>query len=103
MVSGVMCPGSGGVLERLRRLDKEERKEMPLEKFEKLEDGISRVLEGYETLKAENSDLKEALEASGRELEELRGRVKKFDREKAQVREKVDTLLEKLHGLTQSA
>ncbi len=81
----------------------EEWREMPFDKFEKLEEGIGRVLKSYETLKAENSGLKEALEARDKELEELRERVKKLDREKAQVREKVDTLLEKLHGLTQSA
>ncbi len=77
--------------------------EMPLEKFEKLEDGIVRILKSYEALKAENSGLREALDIKGRELDELRERVKKLDREKVQVRERVDTLLEKLNALTQGA
>lgn len=76
---------------------------MPLEKFEKLEDGIVRILKSYEALKAENSGLREALDIKGRELDELRERVKKLDREKVQVRERVDTLLEKLNALTQGA
>ncbi len=76
---------------------------MPLDKFEKLEEGLGRLLSGYEVLRGENNGLKEALEARERELGELRERLRKMDREKALVKDKVDALLGKIEGITQSA
>ena len=76
---------------------------MPLDKFEKLEEGLGRLLSGYEVLRDENNGLKEALEARERELGELRERLRKMDREKALVKDKVDALLGKIEGMTQSA
>ncbi len=76
---------------------------MVFEKFERIEEGINRLLEGYEELKAENIELKDSIGAKDSEIEELRERLKRLDKEKALVKEKVETLLQKLDSLIQGA
>jgi len=76
---------------------------MVFEKFERIEEGINRLLEGYEGLKAENIELKDSIGAKDSEIEELREKLKRLDKEKALVKEKVETLLQKLDSLIQGA
>ncbi|MBI5827468.1 MAG: cell division protein ZapB [Deltaproteobacteria bacterium] len=76
---------------------------MALEQFERLEIGVEQVLKRCEELRAENARLKDAIEAKGAEVEDLKAKLKRLDREKVQVKEKVDTLLTRLDGLIQSA
>ena len=76
---------------------------MVFEKLERIEEGINRLLEGYEGLKAENIELKDSIGAKDSEIEELREKLKRLDKEKALVKEKVETLLQKLDSLIQGA
>lgn len=76
---------------------------MALEKFVRLEEGLDRLLGGFEALKRENEELKDALGSKDRELLELKEKITKLDKEKGLVKEKVDGLLERLEGLIQNA
>ncbi len=75
---------------------------MALDKFDKLEEGLGRLLKNYEVIKAENRDLANAIRAKNQEIEELKEKVKRIDRERLLVKEKVDTLLAKLDSLMQN-
>ncbi|MBI5343893.1 MAG: cell division protein ZapB [Deltaproteobacteria bacterium] len=72
---------------------------MALDSFERLEEKITGLLDGCDGLKAENSDLKESLKARTLEVDELKGRLKRLNREKTTVREKVEALLSRIDGL----
>lgn len=74
---------------------------MVLEGFERLEDGLGRLLVRHDALQAELKDLRSALESRDREIEELKEKVKRLDKEKTAVKERVDGLLEKLDSLIQ--
>ena len=76
---------------------------MALEQFEKLEIGVERLLKRCEELMAENAGLKDAIEAKGVEVEGLKEKLKRLDKEKVEVKERVETLLSRLDGLIQSA
>ncbi|MDO8427106.1 MAG: hypothetical protein Q7T24_06300 [Deltaproteobacteria bacterium] len=75
---------------------------MALDKFDKLEEGLGRLLKNYEVIKAENLNLANAIRAKNQEIEELKEKVKRIDRERLLVKEKVDTLLAKLDSLMQN-
>ncbi len=76
---------------------------MALEKFDRLEEGLGRLLFSFETLQTENLELRDALGAKGLEVEALKEKVARLEEEKLVVRKKVDTLLSRLDGLIQSA
>ncbi len=76
---------------------------MALERFDRLEEGISRVLAVCEGLKDENRALKEAVVEKEAEIRKLSDRLKRLDKEKTTVLEKVDTLLGRLDALIQGA
>jgi len=76
---------------------------MTTENFERLEEGLTRLLADFETLKAENRGLHEVLKAKEAEVEALNAKISRLDSEKGLVKEKVDGLLERLEGLIQSA
>lgn len=70
-----------------------------LDRFDKLEERIARLLDRYAGLSAENNALKAALEAKDREIEELRDMLERHGKEKGAVKEKVELLLTRLDGL----
>lgn len=74
---------------------------MALEKFDRLEEGLERLLSNYEFIQAENRRLKDVLETKDTEIEALREKVLKLDKEKGIVKEKVDTLLGRVDALIQ--
>lgn len=74
---------------------------MTFEKFSTLEQRLNRLLASLEELKAENGELRDALGRRDLEVKSLRERLRRLDEEKVLVKEKVDTLLVKLDGLTQ--
>lgn len=76
---------------------------MALDNFDRLEEGLARLLADYETVKAENRGLKEVLRAKEADVEALNDKVARLDKEKGLVKEKVDNLLERLEGLIQRA
>ncbi|HEY4708439.1 MAG TPA: cell division protein ZapB [Thermodesulfobacteriota bacterium] len=76
---------------------------MALDNFDRLEEGLTRLLAAYETLASEKDGSSEALAAKDREIAELKTKLKKLEAERDGIREKVDVLLEKLEGLIQGA
>jgi len=76
---------------------------MALDNFDRLEEGLTRLLSDLETLRAENRGLKEVLRAKEAEVETLNEKIGRLDKEKGLVKEKVDGLLERLEGLIQRA
>lgn len=76
---------------------------MALDKFEKLEDGLGRLLAAYEALSAENREIMAAQGSKDEEIAALKERVAKLEKERDQVRERVDGLLARLETLMQGA
>ena len=76
---------------------------MALEKFERLEEGLGRLLAAYEALSAENREILSSQGVKDNEGAALREKVAKLEKERDQVRERVDGLLAKLEALMQSA
>ena len=76
---------------------------MTLERFEMLEEGLTKLLDGYEQLKTENQGLKTAIGTKEFEIRELQEKMKELDKERNMVREKVDKLLGRLDSIVQGA
>lgn len=76
---------------------------MALDKFERLEDGLGRLLEAFEAISAENRELRASQGQSEQELAALREKVLRLEKERDQVRERVDGLLARLEALMQGA
>lgn len=75
---------------------------MDMERFDKLEEGLGRLLLTFESLQSENLVLKDSLEAKDLEALALKESIARLEDEKFRVKKKVDTLLAKLDGLIQS-
>jgi len=71
--------------------------------FEKLEERINELLKACEVLESENRRLKEQYGLKELEVEGLKKRLAKIEREKGLVREKVEGLIDRLDGLMQNA
>jgi regulator of replication initiation timing len=76
---------------------------MALDNFERLEQGLGRLLTAYEELSVQNRESLASREAKDLELAALRDKVAKLEKERDQVRERVDALLAKLETLMQGA
>jgi len=74
-----------------------------MERFDRLEEGLGRLLMTFESLQSENLELKDSLEAKDLEALALKENIARLEDEKLRVKKKVDTLLAKLDGLIQSA
>ncbi|MEK7313276.1 MAG: hypothetical protein AAB065_02275, partial [Deltaproteobacteria bacterium] len=73
--------------------------------FIELEERITRLLSSYSVLQDEKKRLEEELRqrnAGTKELEDLREKVKRLEKEKGVVKEKVSGLIQRLDGLIQS-
>jgi prefoldin subunit 5 len=71
--------------------------------FEQLEKKTEKLIEQCVDLKQENKKLTEALNSKDKEIESLHVKLEKFGKEKGLIREKVETLLERVEGLIQTA
>lgn len=76
---------------------------MALDKFEKLEEGLSRLLAAYEALSAENREINAVHGSKDEEIAALKEKIARLEKERDQVRERVDGLLLKLETLMQGA
>ena len=76
---------------------------MELVVFEQLEKKIEKLIEQCVELKQENRRLSEVLNSKDEEIEGLHIKLEKFSKEKGLIREKVETLLERVEGLIQTA
>jgi len=73
--------------------------------FIELEERISRLLSSYGALQDEKKRLEEELRqrnAEAKELNDLREKVKRLEKEKGVVKDKVSGLIQRLDGMIQS-
>jgi FtsZ-binding cell division protein ZapB len=76
---------------------------MELAVFEQLEKKVGKLVEQHAELKEKNERLAETLNLKDREIEGLHLKLEKFSKEKGLIRGKVETLLERVEGLIQTA
>lgn len=76
---------------------------MALDKFERLEEGLGRLLTAYEALSAEKREAVAAHGSKDEEIAALKERIAGLEKERDQVRERVDALLARLETLMQGA
>lgn len=70
-----------------------------LDNFNRLEERILRLLEANSSISADNKTMRDLLAARDREVARLMEKIEKLGKEKEAVKEKVDTLLERLDSL----
>lgn len=76
---------------------------MELAVFEQLEKKVEKLIVQHAELKEENKKLAEALSLKDSEVEGLNSKLEKLSKEKGLVKGKVETLLERVEGLIQTA
>lgn len=76
---------------------------MELAVFEQLEKKIEKLIRQHAELKEENKKLAEALSSKDKEIEALCSKLEKFGKEKGLIREKLETILQRVDGLIQTA
>jgi len=69
---------------------------MEVSGFNRLEQKLEELLDRLVSLKSENSSLREALAQKERELAELNQRAAAMEAERNQVRQRIESLVEKL-------
>ncbi len=76
---------------------------MELAVFEQLEKKVEKLIAQHAELKEENKKLAETLSLKDREIEGLNSKLEKLSKDKGLVKGKVETLLERVEGLIQTA
>lgn len=76
---------------------------MELAVFEQLEKKVEKLIVQHAELKEENKKLAEALSLKDSEVKGLNSKLEKLSKEKGLVKGKVETLLERVEGLIQTA
>ncbi|MBI5328312.1 MAG: cell division protein ZapB [Deltaproteobacteria bacterium] len=76
---------------------------MELAVFEELQAKVEQLIEQCIELREQNKKLTETLDLKDKEVEALHVKLEKFGKEKGLIREKVETILERLEGLIQTA
>jgi predicted nuclease with TOPRIM domain len=72
---------------------------MPLDNLEQLEATINRLLEKHEKTKREKESLQKKLEQKESEWLHLRGQIRQYERERVELREKLDRIIGQFAGL----
>lgn len=73
--------------------------DMPLDNLEQLEATINRLLEKHEKTKRERESLQKKLEQKESEWHHLRGQIRQYERERVELREKLDRIIGQFAGL----
>jgi predicted nuclease with TOPRIM domain len=72
---------------------------MSLDNLEQLEATINRLLEKHEKTKREKESLQKKLEQKESEWHHLRGQIRQYERERVELREKLDRIIGQFAGL----
>jgi predicted nuclease with TOPRIM domain len=72
---------------------------MTLDNLEQLEATINRLLEKHEKTKRERESLQKRLEQKESEWHHLRGQIRQYERERVELREKLDRIIGQFAGL----
>lgn len=74
-----------------------------MKNFDNLQERLTLLLSSFDSLSAENSDLKKKLGLRELELKSLKEKIERLDADKSVAREKVTNILQRIEGLTHSA
>lgn len=74
-----------------------------MKNFDNLQERLTLLLNSFDSLSAENSDLKKKLGLRELELKSLKEKIERLDADKSVAREKVTNILQRIEGLTHSA
>lgn len=66
---------------------------MPLENLEQLEVKINRLIEQHERVKKEKETIEKKLQEKESEWHDLKGQIRQYERERGELREKLDKIL----------
>jgi len=72
---------------------------MSFDNLEQLEATINRLLEKHEKTKREKESLQKKLEQKESEWHHLRGQIRQYERERVELREKLDRIIGQFAGL----
>ena len=67
--------------------------------FEVLEERLNKILEGYTTLKEEREKLISQMQEKEKEVEKLKEELYALKNDRAEVRTRIDRLIERLKGI----
>ncbi len=76
---------------------------MGLTRFEELEEKVNQLLKDCETLERENTKLRDHVGGKDSEIKGLKKKLDRMSREKGEVRQRVDSLINRLNALIQKA
>jgi len=72
---------------------------MPLENLEQLEIKINRLIEQHERVKKEKQSIERQLQGKENEWHDLKGQIRQYERERGELREKLDKILNQFAAL----
>jgi predicted nucleic acid-binding Zn-ribbon protein len=72
---------------------------MALDNIEQLEAKINRLIEKHEKVRKEKESIERKLEQKESEWHHLRGQLRQYERERNEVREKLDKILGQFNGI----
>jgi chromosome segregation ATPase len=72
---------------------------MPLDNIDQLEAKINRLLERHERVKKEKESIEKKLQQKESEWHHLQGQIRRYERERVELREKLDRIIGHFTGL----
>lgn len=72
---------------------------MPLENLEQLEIKINRLIEQHERVRKEKESIEKKLQEKESEWHDLKGQLRQYERERGELREKLDKILNQFAAL----
>ncbi len=72
---------------------------MTLENFEQLEAKINRLIEKHERIKKEKESVEKKLQLKESEWHNLKGQMRQYERERIELREKLDKIIHQVANL----
>lgn len=72
---------------------------MPLENLEQLEIKINRLIEQHERVRKEKESIEKRLQEKESEWHDLKGQLRQYERERGELREKLDKILNQFAAL----
>ncbi|HEY7554275.1 MAG TPA: cell division protein ZapB [Candidatus Binatia bacterium] len=72
---------------------------MAFDNFEQLEGKINRLIEKHERVKKEKESIERKLEQKESEWHHLQGQIRRYERERIELREKIDKIIGQLASM----
>jgi predicted nuclease with TOPRIM domain len=72
---------------------------MAFDNFEQLEGKINRLIEKHERVKKEKESIERKLEQKESEWHHLQGQIRRFERERIELKEKIDKIIGQLASM----